>query len=550
MNTAPQKEELTIDVYRILLVLWSKKIWIALVAVLCAIILTVGAVLFITPQYQADILVYVNNHTVSIGSTAFSFSTGDLSAARLLLDTYIVALKSRTALDAIIEKADLPYTRGQLSGMISAGSVNDTEWFTVKVIADDPEEARIIANTAAEVLPDILSSTIEGSSVKILDYAVKPKGKVNPGYKTYAIEGFAAGFVLMAFIFALKEVLNDKVHGEETLTAEVSDTIPVLATIPYKGTKGNYSKYGYGYGNKKKSKSKNDSQKSKTSDTGIAICGDLDFSQTEAYNLLQTSVQYSFSDTDGGKVIGITSSERNEGKSTLAVNLTYSLSCDKKKVLLLEGDMRLPSIAKKLELESTPGLSDYLTGKAQNNDGIQHSQKAPAMSVICAGVVPPNPFRLIGSASMERLINALKEVYDYIIVDLPPVNIVSDPLSIAKYLDGFIVVARSEYSTKQGVKDAVKKLEVVKANVLGFVVNSDSSSSESKYGKYKKYGKYGKYGRYGRYGRYEKYGKYGKYEKYAALAEDYESSYESAAQKVTVSTASLNSHSSDTAKKS
>ncbi len=154
------------------------------------------------------------------------------------------------------------------------------------------------------------------------------------------------------------------------------------------------------------------------------------------------------------------------------------------------------------------------------------------MSVICAGVVPPNPFRLIGSASMERLIGALKEVYDYIIIDLPPVNIVSDPLSIAKYLDGFIIVARSEYSTRQGVMDVVKKLEVVKANILGFVVNSDSSSSENKYGKYKKYGKYGKY------------------EKYAALAEEYESSYDRAAKKTTARTVPLDSFSSDTTKKS
>ena len=528
MNSSNKENGLLIDYLRLVKALWKKKILIAVVSVLCAIVTVVGAALFITPEYQADILVYVNNHTVSIGSTTFTFDSGELSAARALLDTYIVALKSRTSLDAIIEKADLPYTRSQLSNMISAGSVNKTEWFTVTVTADNPEEARIIANTAAEVLPEVLSSTIEGSSVKVLDYAIKPQGKVDPGYKKYAVLGFVAGFALTLLYVIIKEVLNDKIHGEETLS-EMSDTVPVLATIPHKGVKGSYSKYEYGYGHKKKKSGS--SHKSKSFDDATAICGDLDFSQTEAYNLLQTSVQYSFED-DGCKVIGITSSERNEGKSTLAINLAYSLSVDKKKVLLLEGDMRLPSIAKKLGLESTPGLSDYLTGKAQNSDGIQRSKIAPSMSVICAGVVPPNPFRLIGSASMERLINALKELYDYIIVDLPPVNIVSDPLSVAKYLDGFIIVARSEYSTRQGVMDVVKKLEVVKANVLGFVVNGDGSSSENKYGKYKKYGKYGKY------------------EKYAASTEEYESSYERAAKKTAVRTVSLDSFSSDTTKKS
>ncbi len=342
MNSLNKESGLLIDYLRLLKVLWKKKILIAIVSILCAIIMVAGAVLFITPKYQADILVYVNNHTVSIGSTSFTFNSGELTAARALLDTYIVALKSRTALDAIIEKADLPYTRGQLSDMISAGSVNKTEWFTVTVTASDPEEARIIANTAAEVLPKVLSSTIEGSSVKILDYAVKPQGKVDPGYKKYAVLGFVAGFALTLLFVIIKEILNDKIHGEETLT-EVSDTVPVLATIPHKGTKGHYSKYEDGYGHKEKGSSS--SAKSKSFDEATAICGDLDFSQTEAYNLLQTSVQYSF-ESNGCKVVGITSSERNEGKSTLAVNLAYSLSVDKKKVLLLDGDMRLPSIAK------------------------------------------------------------------------------------------------------------------------------------------------------------------------------------------------------------
>lgn len=506
--------------------LWKKQILIAAVTVICAVIMVAGSALLTVPTYQSDILIYVNNNSISLGGTTLSFSSGELTAARQLLNSYVVALKSRQCLDAIIKKADLPYTRKQLKNMISAASVNDTEWFTVSVVSTIPEEAQIIANTVAEVLPDILSNTIEGSSVKVVDFAVMPEGKVSPGYETYAVFGLIFGFVVICIIVILKEMLNDKIKNEETLS-EISDTVPVLVTIPHNGVKGSYSKYEYGYGHKKKASGS--SHKSKSFDDATAVCGDLDFSQTEAYNLLQTSVQYSF-ENDGCKVIGITSSERNEGKSTLAINLAYSLSVDKKKVLLLEGDMRLPSIAKKLGLESSPGLSDYLTGKVQNNDGIQRSKKAPSMSVICAGVIPPNPFRLIGSASMERLIDALKEVFDYIIVDLPPVNIVSDPLSIAKFLDGFIIVARSEFSTRQGVMDVVKKLEVVKANILGFVVNGDSSSSESKYGKYKKYGKYGKY------------------EKYAASTEAYESSYERAAKKTAVRTASSESSSSNTTK--
>ncbi|MBQ0110882.1 MAG: CpsD/CapB family tyrosine-protein kinase [Oscillospiraceae bacterium] len=214
------------------------------------------------------------------------------------------------------------------------------------------------------------------------------------------------------------------------------------------------------------------------------ICDDLDFATAEAYKLLRTSVQYSFSDNATCKVIGVTSSKRNEGKSTLSVNLAYMLANDRKRVLLLEGDMRLPSISKKLGISSTPGLSDYLTGRAKNNEGIQHSEIAPNISVICAGVIPPNPSELLSSASMERLLAALKEHFDYIIVDLPPVNIVTDPLSVAKYLDGFIIVVRSEFTNCSDVQDVVKKLQLVDAKILGFVVNNDAKATKKKYKKY------------------------------------------------------------------
>ncbi len=468
-----EKRVIGIDLGRTLKMLWKKKVLIVFVSLVCAAVTALGAAFTTVPQYQADILVYVNNSSISLGSNALTFSINELTAARQLLDSYVVALKSRACLDEIIEKADLPYSRKQLKKMISAESVNETEWFTVTVKSNVPEEARIIADTIAEVLPKLLSKTIKGSSVEVVDFAIKPEEQSSPGYTTYGEFGFLLGFLGFIIILILKEALNDKVE-DETALSDVSENIPVLATIPHKSTGSRYYKSRYEYdSNKRKKKAKKNTS---VSADVTAVCGELDFAVAEAYKLLQTSVQYSFED-DGCKVIGITSSDRDEGKSTVAVNLAYMLSCDKKKVLLLDGDMRLPSIAKKLSIESTPGLSDYLTGRAKNNEGIKHSEKAPDLSVICAGVVPPNPFGLLGSVSMKRLVTALKDVFDYIIVDLPPVNIVSDPLAIAKYLDGFIVVVRTEYSTRKGIRKVIEKLQVVNSNIIGYVINGNGSSS-------------------------------------------------------------------------
>lgn len=230
-----------------------------------------------------------------------------------------------------------------------------------------------------------------------------------------------------------------------------------------------------------------------------AICGELSFAASEAYKLLRTNIQFSFPGDDGCKVIGITSSKRGEGKSMTAINLAYSFACDGKKVLLLEADLRLPNIARRLNLRERPGLSDYLVGTIKGNEGLQRSEIANGAYVVTAGVIPPNPSELLGSANMEKWIAAFKEVFDYILVDLPPVNIVSDPLVVSKFIDGYAFVVRKEYSTRQDVLGAMEKMSVVGAKVLGFVFNTNDEDGhlDHKYSSHNNRYGYGKYGGYG-----------------------------------------------------
>lgn len=222
------------------------------------------------------------------------------------------------------------------------------------------------------------------------------------------------------------------------------------------------------------------------------VCNELGFAVSEAYKMLRTNVQYSFPYVEGGKVIGITSSVRNEGKSTIATNLAYMLSCDGQKVLLLEGDMRLPSLSKKLGLETTKGLSDYLTGRfSVDSNYIQYSSKAPNLPVLCAGGTPPNSSELLGSERMRIFLDKMRSIFDFIILDLPPINIVSDPLSVAKYIDGFIIIARNGFTTRVSITQAIKKLRIVDAKILGIVLNGSYTYGGSSYGK--KYSNYDEY---------------------------------------------------------
>ena len=234
------------------------------------------------------------------------------------------------------------------------------------------------------------------------------------------------------------------------------------------------------------------------------LCDQMHFDAKEAYKLLRTNILFCLPDSDVCRTIGITSAIRGEGKSTAAINLAYTFAVTKAKVLLIDMDMRLPSIAKKLNIESSFGLSDYLIGNASLKQIIRTTDKYKNWDVMLSGSIPPAPSELIGSDAMEKLIRKLELSYDFIIIDLPPVNVVSDALVAKDILDGFVLAVRQDYSDKHSLADCMRQLTFLNANILGFVM-TDSDGGGHYYKKYgKKYGKYFKKYYKRRYG-YKKY---------------------------------------------
>lgn len=238
------------------------------------------------------------------------------------------------------------------------------------------------------------------------------------------------------------------------------------------------------------------------------LCSKMHFDAKEAYKLLRTNVLFTLPDSDKCRVIGITSPIRGEGKSTVAINLAYTLAATSGQVLLIDMDMRLPSIGKKLEISSKKGLSDYLIGNARKSDIIFTMEEYTNWDIMLSGSIPPTPVELIGSDKMKLLMEDLRKKYDYIIVDLPPVNVVSDALVAKDITDGFVIVVREGYSDKRSLSDCMRQLDFLDANVLGFTV-TDSDGASGSYGK--KYSKYNKYYRKKKYGYYRKYGYYKDY---------------------------------------
>lgn len=238
------KDYIEIDILKLLKALWHRAWAIVLSAVICGGMAFSYARFLITPLYQASTLIYVNNSSFSVGSTSFSISASELSAAQSLVDTYLVILKTRTTLNDVIEEADLPYSYEQLYGMISAASVNSTEIFEIVVTSTDPREAEKIANTIGKVLPDRISDVVDGSSVRIVDYAIVPSRKSSPNITKYTMVGIFLGIVISCGIVILLELFDDVVHTEDDITQKYD--LPLLAVIPdLLGTKTrSYGNYG------------------------------------------------------------------------------------------------------------------------------------------------------------------------------------------------------------------------------------------------------------------------------------------------------------------
>ena len=213
----------------------------------------------------------------------------------------------------------------------------------------------------------------------------------------------------------------------------------------------------------------------------------LSFTATEQYKLLRTNIEFTLPQDEKCHVVGVTSSMRGEGKSTTAINLSYVLAEKGSKVLIIDGDLRIPSVAKKLQISSKPGVTNLLMNKSSDVEAFK-SDLLDNWYIVPAGDIPPNPSELLGSNRMQKLIEALKEQFDYIVIDLPPVNIVSDALSISPFISGMIVVVREEYTEKKELTRCMRQLSLSNVKVLGCVLN-EASSGNGSYGKYK-YKKY------------------------------------------------------------
>ena len=194
-------------------------------------------------------------------------------------------------------------------------------------------------------------------------------------------------------------------------------------------------------------------------------------------------------DSKDKKVINILSSISGEGKSFVSLNLAMSLALLDKKVVLVALDTRNPKLAKQLSLESKEGITLYLSGYLDKTELVKPSGIHPNLSVVTAGSIPPNPNELLAKTALDEFINDLKSEYDYIIVDMPPVGMVSDGFLLNRIADVNLYITRAGVTPKKYIEDVERYCQENRLKRVYFILNSvNLNSVDYRYGLYKKYG--------------------------------------------------------------
>lgn len=221
----------------------------------------------------------------------------------------------------------------------------------------------------------------------------------------------------------------------------------------------------------------------------VLLTPDSPFLETEAFKTIRTGMLYSSRGEDC-PVYAVTSSFAHSGKSVVSANLALTFSQLGKKVLLIDLDMRCPVQSKIFRVAGESGVSEVLAGLEKDPRNAVCKTHVENLWVMTSGRIPPNPTELLSGQRMRTVLNQMREMFDYIFLDLPPVGVVSDALILSDLVTGYVYTVRAELDDKPGLRECLEKMRHGGANILGFILNDVNPGTDKKYGKdyYYRYG--------------------------------------------------------------
>lgn len=506
-------------------------LWLAVLGTLVAAGVSYGVSKSLTPVYRAQATLLVNQAQSTQSAVA---TYNDVLTSERLARTYGELMKKRPVLEQVISDLKLTASYSTLAGVVTVQPVRDTQLVTLSVENTDPQLAADVANAIAntfiaQVVQDQLGQTtaskeilqrqisdlerqikstgdaieqqrrtagdqpntrlslLQGdlaqyqqtyaqllrsqqdmalaeakaaNNVKLAEPAVRPEKPVRPNVLLNTLIAAAVGLVLTLGVAFLLEYLDDAVKTPEL--AEAATGLHTLAAVALAG------------GARTK---KNDA---KAGSERILFAQEQHSPIAEAFRGLRTNIEFALVD-GAARTLMVTSPNPGEGKSTITVNLAIVIAQTGKRVLLIDADLRRPTLHRTFSIGNHQGLTNLLARTDTAIDEVVRTSPFPNLSVMTSGPIPPNPSELLGSNRMEALLAKLSEQFDLVLVDTPPVLAVTDPVVVAPKTDGVVVVVDSAKTSLDALRRTREALGRANANILGIVLNKLTTKSGSYY---------------------------------------------------------------------
>lgn len=389
------------------------------------------------------------------GADANPLNGAQFAAQRVKSYTEIVT--SPDVLEPVVDALDLPYSVQQLAGKVSATNPQLTVLIMVSVVDTNPAMAAEIANAVSielgrtiESLETPTQTSISPVKVTLTDPATPPGSPTAPNTRTNLVLGLLLGLAAGIGWAFLRNALDNTVKSASELDQIAG--APSLGTVLF----------------------------DPNAKTQVLSALDPKSVSSEGYRTIRANMQYINVDSPIRTLV-VTSAAPGDGKTTVACNLAIALAQTGKRVCLVEADLRRPRVAEYLQVPAGVGLTEVLSGQVQLNDALQ-SWGGGMFSVLPPGAIPPNPSEILGSQQMERVLGSLRESFDMVILDTPPLLAVSDAAVLASQVDGAVIVVRYGKSSRDAVRNAFGSLEQINAKILGTVLNAVPAKRSGSYG--------------------------------------------------------------------